>query len=202
MKRAKDDRLPAKVLPLRRVAGKPSEMTDAALLAGCAVEDPATLGALYDRYSDAVYKFLLHLSGHDGDEIDDLVATTFLEACRAAGRFRGESTTRSWLFGIGINVYRHHVRSAVRRRALLTSYKRQPKAERAMRPDDTVENREIVSRVGEAISRLPMELRETFVLSELEGLSGPEVARALDVPEGTIWRRLHDARKILRGVFS
>jgi DNA-directed RNA polymerase specialized sigma24 family protein len=32
----------------------------------------------------------------------------------------------------------------------------------------------------------------------VEGLRGTEVASALDVPEGTVWRRLHEARMSLR----
>ena len=51
---------------------------------------------------------------------------------------------------------------------------------------------------GYALSALPPILRETFVLCELEDVPGPEAARALGVREGTLWWRLHEARRRLR----
>ncbi len=45
---------------------------------------------------------------------------------------------------------------------------------------------------------LPSELQLVFTLCEIEGLRGVDVARALGVPEGTVWRRLHQARTRLR----
>ena len=39
------------------------------------------------------------------------------------------------------------------------------------------------------------DIREVFVLFELEGLSGPEISEALGIPLKTVWTRLHHARK-------
>jgi RNA polymerase sigma-70 factor (ECF subfamily) len=197
-----DEAANAKLLPLRRVAGKAMELTDAALLAGCAVYDPATLGALYDRYSQAVYQFISRLAGTGEAEIDDLVSATFLEACRSAGNFRGDSSVSTWLYGIGINVVRHHIRSAVRRRALADAYRREPRALPDQRPDDTAESRELLRRLKEAVGVLPLALKEAFVLCEMEGVPGTEAAHMLGVRPGTLWRRLHEARKALRSALS
>jgi RNA polymerase sigma-70 factor (ECF subfamily) len=185
-------------LPLRRVSGKASELTDVALVAGCALEDSASLGALFDRYSRAVYRFVSRLSGSSPGELDDLVSTTFLEACRCASKFRGGSSISTWLFGIAINVVRHHVRGDLRRHTFIVSYEHAPTAARSLRPDDVVENRQLIAKLGEAVGRLPQDLREAFVLCELEEMPGPEAARLLGVPPGTLWRRIHEARKFLR----
>ena len=45
---------------------------------------------------------------------------------------------------------------------------------------------------------LPHDLRAAFVLCDLEEMPGVEAARALDVRAGTLWRRLHEARRALR----
>ncbi|MEA2697316.1 MAG: hypothetical protein QOI66_1587 [Myxococcales bacterium] len=191
-----------RLLPLRRISGAASELTDAALVAGCAVDDSASLGALFDRYSRSVYRFVSRLSGSSPGELDDLVSTTFLEACRCASKFRGGSSASTWLFGIAINVVRHHVRGDIRRRTFIAAYAQAPAASRSPRPDDAAENRELIAKVGEAIGRLPHALRETFVLCELEEVPGPEAARILGVPPGTLWRRIHEARKFLRQALS
>jgi RNA polymerase sigma-70 factor (ECF subfamily) len=52
--------------------------------------------------------------------------------------------------------------------------------------------------LAQAVDGLPDPLREVFVACEIEDLPGAEVARVLGVPEGTLWRRLHDARKAIR----
>jgi RNA polymerase sigma-70 factor (ECF subfamily) len=45
---------------------------------------------------------------------------------------------------------------------------------------------------------LPRDLQITFILCDLERLPSAEVARVLEIPEGTLWRRLHTARKQMR----
>ena len=58
--------------------------------------------------------------------------------------------------------------------------------------------RERAAELRAAIVALPLKLREAFVLVYLEGLSGAEVAGMLGAREGTIWKRLHQARAALR----
>lgn len=165
---------------------------------GCSVDDPAALCALYDRHSIAVYRFISNLSGARDAEVDDLVGATFLEACRSASNFRGDSSVVTWLLGISVNVVRHHVRAAARRRAFLRAYRREPVPFRNLRPDETAENRELLVRLRSEIDRLPCALKETFVLCEIEGVPASDVASILRIPAGTLWRRIHQARMILR----
>jgi RNA polymerase sigma-70 factor (ECF subfamily) len=65
-------------------------------------------------------------------------------------------------------------------------------------PDDDAMRRQMVDRLGAALETLSHDLREVFVLCEIEEVPGVDVARALGLREGTVWRRLHDARKALR----
>jgi DNA-directed RNA polymerase specialized sigma24 family protein len=60
------------------------------------------------------------------------------------------------------------------------------------------ERRELVQRLSRLVASLPHDLRVVYVMCDLEELPGVEVARALAVPEGTLWRRLHEARRCLR----
>lgn len=58
--------------------------------------------------------------------------------------------------------------------------------------------REDYDRAVRALHRLPPKLRQAVVLRFLEGLSGPEVAAALGVPEATVRTRVYHARRKLR----
>ncbi len=186
------------VVPLRRMDERRaalSELSDEALLAACAVGDSAALGALFDRYHEPIYRLVSRLLRTDPAEIDDLVQTTFLEAWRAAARFAGRGAVKSFLFGIAANTVRHHVRNARRRRTLLASW--QPPTHHAG-PDDALAHAQQVNRLAAALDALPHDLRVVYVLCELEDLPGVEAARVLDVRPGTLWRRLHEARRALR----
>jgi RNA polymerase sigma-70 factor (ECF subfamily) len=45
------------------------------------------------------------------------------------------------------------------------------------------------------LSKMREERRSAFVLFEIEGLSGEEIARIQSVPVNTVWTRLYHARK-------
>jgi len=188
----------AKLIPLRRIGNAPSDLSDDALVAACAVGDRAALGALFDRHERALYRFLSRLATTDRDEIDDLVQNTFLEAWRSANRFRGRGDVRSWLFGIGCNVARRYVRGKSRRRSAHANLAESAPGRGPVKPDDEAERRQLMARLGDALARLPHSQREAFVLCDLEGMTGVAAARAVGVRQGTMWRRLHEARRALR----
>ena len=186
-----------KLIPLRRVDGDPGEMSDEALLAACGTGDAAALGALFDRFADAVYRFAGRLPMTDELARDDLVQATFLEVRRTAHVFRGTSSVKTWILGIAANVARHTLRGERRRRVHQARYLE--RIEGAPAPvDDQVERRRLMARISEALAELPRDLQIAFILCDLEQLPGAEVARALEIPEGTLWRRLHTARKAMR----
>ena len=190
-----------KLVPLRRASGAVAEMSDEALLAACGTGDLAALDALYERFHLPLYRFIARLPTTDVGARDDLVQATFLEVRRSAGRFRSSSSVKTWLLGVAANIARHQLRGERRRRANHARY-----AERvvklAERPDEQVERRELLARTAEVVASLPHDLQVTFILCDLEEIPGVEVARALRVPEGTIWRRLHVARKKIRSAIQ
>jgi RNA polymerase sigma-70 factor (ECF subfamily) len=186
----------AKLLPFRRPGAAPT-VSEAALVAACAVGDGEALGALFDLHHREVERFIGRLAWCNPAELADLVQNTFLEVRRAARRFRGESSVKTWIFSIAVNVARRHARSERRRRSLL--------ADAGVRPlpavtavDDVVAHRQQIVRVERALAELKPELREAFVLCDLEDVRGAEAARILGIREGTLWWRLHMARKALR----
>lgn len=189
-----------KLIPLRRLRGTTEEMSDEALLAACALGEPAALGALYDRHHEAIYRFLgRFLSGY-GDDVDDIVQATFLQAQRSAGKFQGGAAARTWLIGIAANQARHHVRGEKRRTAAMSTYAEQASTREGT--EHAAEQRLLLQRLQAALSTLPDELRIPFLLCDVEGIPGVEAARAVGVNPGTFSRRLFEARQALRTIFQ
>jgi RNA polymerase sigma factor (sigma-70 family) len=190
------------ILPLRRLDERRaalSEISDEALLAACAVGDSAALGALFDRHHEAVYRLISRLLRSDPAETDDLVQTTFMQAWRSAARFKGQGSVKSFLFGIAANTVRLHVRTTMRRRRATQDWE-PPTARNA--PDDLVSRNQQVNKLAQALDELPLDLRAAYVLCDLEDVPGVEAARLLDCRAGTLWRRLHEARRALRAAIE
>jgi RNA polymerase sigma-70 factor (ECF subfamily) len=188
----------ADVVPLRRLDERKaalSEISDEALLASCGVGDTAALGALFDRHHEAVYRLISRLLRTDPGEIDDLVQTTFLAVWRAARKYDARGAVRSFLYGIAANTVRHHVRGAKRRRDAIAEL---PEPPPVRTPDVAAIRAQQMHRLAAALDQLPHDLRVAYVMCDLEDISGVDAARALDVRAGTLWRRLHEARRALR----
>ncbi len=186
---------------LRRIDGEPAEMSDEALMAACGKGDSAALGALFDRHHQAVYRFISRTVGRGAWDLDDLVQSTFLEVHRSAHRFRGDAAVKSWIFGIAVNVARHHIRGEVRRRHLKDAVAALPSQPQES-PLRIVQRQVKLSRLAAGIRALPEHLRVAFVMCDLEGISGVDTARVLGIRQGTLWRRLHDARKTLCAIIE
>jgi RNA polymerase sigma-70 factor (ECF subfamily) len=189
------------LVPLRQLLEGPEAFSDAAIVAACATGEPAALGVLFDRFHTRTSRFISRLIGSDGPDVDDLVQATFLEAWRSASRFKGRSSASTWILGIAANLARHHIRSERSRCSALVIVTRAPVVS-PITPDVQVSGRELVARVAGALEALPHPLREAFVLCDIEEVPGTEAAQALGVREGTLWRRLHQARRALRDVLK
>ena len=190
------DRSKGRLVPLRRVDASPAEISDEGLLAACALGDRAALGALYDRLSPHVWRFLSRTASNQIEELEDLVQATFIAVHASAATFKGTALVRTWVFGIAANVTRRLLRDDVRRRLAFERLSSVP-ALPSDRPDESVEQQQLIARMREALAALPHDLRVALVMCDLEDISGREAAAALQIPEGTLYRRVHEARRAL-----
>jgi RNA polymerase sigma-70 factor (ECF subfamily) len=150
------------------------------------------LGELYDRYHEPVRRFVARATS-DADDVDDLVHATFLAAAKSAGRYDGRPSCRPWLIGIAAQLLRRRRQSFGRFLAVLSSL-------RATRATSADPRRALQARsdVERALVRISAAKRITLLMAEVEGLSCAEIAAALGIPIGTVWTRLHAARRELR----
>jgi RNA polymerase sigma-70 factor (ECF subfamily) len=188
-----------RLLPFRRPE-RGEVLPDEALLAACAKGDNTAVEELFQRHGDRVHGVLARLGGLDQKDLEDVVQATFLTVQRSARRFDRRSAVGTWIVGIALNIGRRQVRGEVRRRsamlAVAESHPRHPGAG----PEEQASHRQLMGRLLTGFEALPADQRTVFVLCDLEGMRGVDVARALRIPEGTVWRRLHDARLRLRAL--
>jgi|CZKU01.1.fsa_nt_gi RNA polymerase sigma-70 factor (ECF subfamily) len=150
------------------------------------------LGELYDRYREPVRRFVARATS-DAEDVDDLVHATFLAAAKSAGRYDGRPSCRPWLIGIAAQLLRRRRQSFGRFLAVLSSLSATRTT--AADPRRALQARSDVER---ALVRISAAKRITLLMAEVEGLSCAEIAGVLGIPIGTVWTRLHAARRELR----
>ncbi len=185
-----------KVAFLRPIEGRQEERSDNDLLAACGRSDSAALGILFDRHHVAVHRFISRLAGADPDDVDDLLQDTFIQVGKSAGRFSGKAPARNWIFGVAVNVVRRHVRKGAQHRRMIGAIKDLSAPCQGSALND-VQTRQELKMLMTAVAALPYKLKIPFVMCEIEGISGVEAAVILGLRKGTLWRRLHEARKAL-----
>jgi RNA polymerase sigma factor (sigma-70 family) len=168
-------------------------MDDEALLAAWRGGDPAAGQELFRRYFDGVYRFFR--TKLDGP-IDDLVQETFLSISRVRDALQLSGTFRSYLFATARNALFTTLRARARRPEI--DFMISSVADLGTSPSAELSRREEHAAVFEALRALPAELQVIVELRHFEGMSGPELAAALGLAEGTVRSRLRRATEELR----
>ncbi len=125
---------------------------------------------------------------------EDIVQEAFLVLHRKRARLTDGEDLRGWLYTVAKNLVLHHRRSIARQLRLQDKAERELPTQQGADGDKVIERRQMGERVQRAASKLPIKQREVFVLYELQGMAGKDIASMLDIPEGTVWTRLHHAR--------
>jgi RNA polymerase sigma factor (sigma-70 family) len=164
-------------------------------IVGRSREHPAVFAELYDRHARTVHRYAMRRLG--GDAADDVAAETFLVAFERRDRFDlAYDDALPWLLGIATVLIRKHRRVEARVwQAVAASG--QPEAVADDR-DDRLDAGLAVRALAAVIRRMPARDRDALLLYAWADLGYEGVARALDVPIGTVRSRLNRARRVLR----
>lgn len=133
-------------------------------------------------------------------DADDLVQELFVVALSKAQEFSRATTPRAWLYGVAVKLAFSRRRTARLRRFFRLSEAAHTSVVDS--PARTVEQRDAQLRVARALDALTLAKREVFVLFELQGLPGEEIATALRIPLKTVWTRLFHARKAMNATIE
>ena len=131
----------------------------------------------------------LHLTGRRADA-EDATQEALVAVDRGLPSFRGEARLTTW-------AYRIAVRAALSTRARRRDGEPVDPETPGRGGEGEMVARDEARRVAAALSRLPAEPRVVLSLFAVEGLAHAEIAEILGLPVGTVWSRLHAARRML-----
>jgi len=152
--------------------------------------------------------FLLQIavaSARNPIDAEDIVQEALIRGFRGLQRFRGDCPLRIWLSRIVVRVAINHHRSVARRLKRWVFFAdletvHQDGSSQAFEPPDPagVFDREALMDIRKHVNRLPDQFRMPLVMLAVEGLTIPEIAGVLEIPEGTVKSRIFYARKRLK----
>ena len=176
-----------------------SEPSDKTLVRRSAAGDERAFVALVRRYEQPLAARIRYQIGNP-DHAEDVLQETLLDAWVGLRRLRQPASVRAWLLRIAGNRCNDYFRSP-QRRDLPTAH---PDLEHLVNRHGRVHVRqqEAVTDVVAALDEVPAAERDAARLFYLEGLTIAEIAARSRTPEGTIKRRLHDARRHMRETFG
>ena len=170
-----------------------SELSDKDLLARIQGDERAfaELVRRHGRYLFGVARSMIR----DDHEAEDVVQETF--AALLKSHFRGESAVRTWLVAITV---RQASMNRRKRKRWVVGRTDESSIDRAVEPATTTSDAKMD--LPSLLAVLTPELREVIVLRELQQMSYDEIARTLQIPQGTVESRLHRARNELKRHFA
>lgn len=164
------------------------------LVEGACRGDAEAIRAMVEQFEGPGRRLAVALLG-DAHLAEDAVQEALVEAVSKLGALRDAQALPAWFR----QIVRTQCNRITRRRSergptLPQCESTQPS------PCDRVQMDELRQRVRDALTELSAPNRRAAELFYLEGFSLSEVADALNVPVGTVKRRLYDARQCLRNI--
>lgn len=169
------------------------------LIAECLAGNQDAIELMVRRYEGGVFRLALSIVG-DQAEANEIAQETFLSVFRSLASYQEKRSFKAWLYTITLNHSRSHLRKRKvreRLRATLTGIFRLD-AQKQPSPEEAAIQNENEAAVWQSLSQLDERHRIVVILRYVHELSIAEIADILDVNEGTIHSRLHNAREKLR----
>ncbi|MCB9592011.1 MAG: sigma-70 family RNA polymerase sigma factor [Sandaracinaceae bacterium] len=164
--------------------------TDRPLLAAPALD----VESVYDATADFAWRSL-HRLGVDDRDLPDLLQEVYVVVHRRRDDYDPSRPLHPWIWGICVGLTRNYRRRAARSRERLMGAL--PERASLDRPDTDLERRRRRERGARLLEALEPEKRAVFIMFEVEGMSGRQIAELLGLPLGTVHSRLHAARREL-----
>jgi RNA polymerase sigma-70 factor, ECF subfamily len=152
---------------------------------------------LFERRQKEIYSHCFRMCARDSEKANDAFQDTFVKVFTRKALFTDATNGRAWLYRIATNTCLNYIRYDKRhpREALdenLNSHDPQ------MQPDFGTEQESLRNSLEAAIAELPIELREPFLLREIDEFSYEDAAAQLGITVPACRQRVYRAKQLLR----
>lgn len=180
---------------------------DMDIVARCRRGSREAFDILVEKYYRKIYNLAYRFVG-DSEEANDLAQEIFAAAYQNLKKFRGDAKFSTWLFQIATNRGKNKFKYLKRRGFFANRGHAEGDEEReplqreipdtSPNPEAALAGKQIQKIVQDAINELEPDHKEIVILRDIEGFSYDEIAKMLNLPEGTTKSRLHRARMVVK----
>ncbi|MBR1982972.1 MAG: sigma-70 family RNA polymerase sigma factor [Akkermansia sp.] len=188
-----------------------AEATDEELISSTLAGRTRAYDELIRRHSRKLNAMLIQMLNSEADAYD-VAQESFLKAFHSLRYFKGNSSFYTWLYSIALNNARNFLRKRKRERSysLDNDEKGNPLEKDSELADSNLEAdpirkaqvKDLRSKLARAISQLSPAHQEVVNLCDIQGLSYPQIAKLINISEGTLRSRLHYAHRQLQGLLA
>jgi len=143
-------------------------------------------GQLFDVYKDQVYR-TAYLITKSESLADDVTQETFIRVFAKIDSYDGSKAFEPWLYRVSINVAKN-----LMRKQRISSILRLTQPSQRNDPSENLLKLERDRMVWSCISALPYKVQCVIILKYINDLSQEDIAKALNIPVGTVKSRLHN----------
>ncbi len=158
-----------------RTYGRMDQKTDAEIIAMVLNGDKQSYALLVDAYKGPIFNLAYRMTG-SREDADDLTQETFIRAYQNLHRFDQSKKFFTWIYTIGINLIRNHLKKKERKVAHLTEVDSSLKQQRNGEGEGDVLSDDRMIRLEQIIRKLPVDLREAIILKFVQDLTFEELA--------------------------
>jgi len=180
------------------------------------IDKKETLKNWVQKHSDELYNWALHKTSQR-EIAEDLVQETFLAAVKAFEKFKGKSSPKTWLFSILNNKIIDHYRQSAKTNTLFKSVTEEQATSNsdsfftnngkwdnfqshAIWEEEThlLDNQDFNKILAACIENLPLKWQLAIIAKYIDGKSGKEICKELDLSASNYWQVIHRAKLLLR----
>ena len=193
----------------KQVRNNVAHLSDEEIVKRLKAGDDDAFDELIERHKKMGFSLAYNMLG-SVEDAEDISQEAFAIVYTEIGKFRQESSFKTWLYRIIINLCRRHYRKN-KLMSFIPLYSHNKEGEdqeldikaAGVTPEDEISNKELSSAIMKAVRRLPMKQRGVFVMKHIKGMKISEIAEILGSAEGTIkshlFRAVNELQKKLRG---
>lgn len=166
-----------------------------------------------ERYADQMYRFTL-ARVRNSDAAAEIVQSAFFGALQSQRSFAGQSSEKTWLFGILKHKIMDHFRELKKQQNFdlireddPDPYKdaythdgkwKTPPHDWGSDPEKAAENKQLAAALVKCMEGLSEKFRSILILKEVDGCSSEEICKDLDIQPTNLWVILHRARNQMK----
>lgn len=174
-----------------------SAQDDRHLVSRAVAGDKRAFDLLVLKYQSRIAR-LIAVYVKDADNVQDVLQETFIRAYKALKQYRSESQFYTWLYRIAVNTSFSFLKANKTWQHKFDTLEEgedfHEPAAHIDEPDSVMHNQHLNAAIKSAFAALPLKLRTTLALRELEGMSYEDIATVTEVDLGTVKSRLSRAR--------